>query len=173
MGLTRPRTVVLVEGRSDCVAIETLAARLGRDLEREGVRVVGIGGASNIAKCAAQYADHATVLGLCDRNEERLFRRALPADAVFVCTRDLEDELIRGVGEDETEAIIEAAGELASFRRLQKMPFHRGRARRDQLLRFMGSRSGRKERYARLLAQAVPLDRTPPPLAALLVRSGA
>ena len=40
-----PRSVVLVEGTSDGVALHTLAERLGRDLEVEGVRVVAMGGA--------------------------------------------------------------------------------------------------------------------------------
>ncbi|MCM0678822.1 hypothetical protein NCC78_29740, partial [Micromonospora phytophila] len=41
-------TVVLVEGVSDRAAVETLAARRGRDLDAEGVRVVAMGGATNI-----------------------------------------------------------------------------------------------------------------------------
>jgi predicted ATP-dependent endonuclease of OLD family len=35
--------IVLVEGISDQVALETLAARRGRDLARERVRIVPIG----------------------------------------------------------------------------------------------------------------------------------
>ena len=34
--------------------------------------------------------------------------------------------------------------------------------------RFFGGRSGNKARYARLLADAVPLDRIPGPIAAVL-----
>src|SRR5207253_2012249 len=39
------RAVVLVEGRSDEIAIRTLAARRGRDLAAEGVSVLAVGGA--------------------------------------------------------------------------------------------------------------------------------
>src|SRR5260370_7873960 len=41
-------TVVLVEGISDQAAIDTLAKRLGRDLEKEGITTVPIGGATKI-----------------------------------------------------------------------------------------------------------------------------
>ncbi len=44
------RTVVLVEGASDQVAVLTLAARLGRDLTRERVLVAATGGVTNIGR---------------------------------------------------------------------------------------------------------------------------
>jgi hypothetical protein len=45
-----PSAVVLVEGVSDQLAVEALAARRGRDLNAEGVAVVAIGGAGNIRR---------------------------------------------------------------------------------------------------------------------------
>ena len=42
------RTVVLVEGISDQLALEALAARRGRNLEAEGISIVPMGGATNI-----------------------------------------------------------------------------------------------------------------------------
>jgi hypothetical protein len=45
-----PRTVVLVEGISDQVALEALAERGGRELAAEGSTVVPMGGASNIRR---------------------------------------------------------------------------------------------------------------------------
>ena len=166
-------TVLFVEGPSDCIAIEVLATRLGRDLGAEGVTVVPMGGATSVGRFVAAYGPagrnpRRRLAGLCDVNEELYFWRALQTDAVFVCSRDLEDELIRSLGEDATEAIIEAAGELPSLRKLQQMPFHRGRPRQDHLRRFIGVRSGRKERYARLLGESVELDRIPAPLAGVL-----
>jgi hypothetical protein len=59
------------------------------------------------------------------------------------------------------ERIIEEEGELRSFRILQRQPAQRGRSTHDQLHRFLGSRSGRKHRYGRLLADAVDLARIP------------
>jgi len=66
------------------------------------------------------------------------------------------------------EAVIAAAGELESFRRLQNQPAQRTRTSEAQLARFFGGRSGNKARYARLLAEAVPLDRVPEPIAEVL-----
>ena len=120
--------------------------------------------------------------GLCDAAEEDYFRRALRRAGIgasgsraamealgfFVCTIDLEDELIRALGTDEVERIIEAQGELRSLRTLQRQPAQRGRPAADQLRRFISGRSGNKHRYARLLAGAVDLNRMPRPLDGIL-----
>ena len=65
-------------------------------------------------------------------------------------------------------AALDAQGELGSFRTLQKQPAQRGRTIEQQLRRFMGSRSYRKIRYARLLVDALDLTRVPIPLDRLL-----
>ena len=44
------RAVVLVEGVSDQLALEALAVRRGRHLDEEGVSIVPMGGATNIAR---------------------------------------------------------------------------------------------------------------------------
>src|SRR5262249_57623568 len=106
------------------------------------------------------------VVGLCDAREERIFRRVL--EQVHVCTPDIEGELIRALGSARVEQIIDAEGELASFRTLQKQPAQRGRPLEAQLSRFLGARSGNKERYARLFTEALDVDRVPAPLAAVL-----
>jgi hypothetical protein len=176
------RTVVLVEGGSDRAAVETLAVRSGRDLRAEGVAVVDMGGATNIARCLGRYGPGGLDLrlaGLCDEQEAGEFRRALlraglpgelEANGFFVCVRDLEDELIRALGHERVEQVAEAAGELRAFRTLQRQAPHVGRSTQDQLRRFMGSGGGRKIRYGRLLAEALDLDHVPPPLEALLAR---
>ena len=46
----------------------------------------------------------------------------------YVCESDLEDELIRSLGAEAVEAILDAQGDLPSFRTLQKQPAWRGRA---------------------------------------------
>jgi hypothetical protein len=153
--------IVLVEGESDRVALETLAARMG--IGMPAVRVVG--GSKGARRAAAELAGHRLV-GLVDLGERADFERVL--DTVFVCDPDLEGEFVRALGVTGVEAVIAAAGELTSFRSLQRQPFQRGRPVEAQLARFFGGRSGNKARYARLLADAVPLDRVPPPLAALL-----
>jgi hypothetical protein len=163
-------SVVLVEGVSDRIAVETLARRRGRDLAREGVSVVPIGGAQAIGRALGRYSNTDVVLaGLCDAGEEEVFRRALGSN-VFVCVDDLEDELIRALGTERVEEILAANGDLRSFRTLQKQPEWRGRPIQDQLRRYLGSGARRKIRYASLLVEALDLDRVPRPLECVLGR---
>jgi hypothetical protein len=157
-------SVVFVEGTSDEVAVRALAARLGRDLEREGVQVVPIGGAQAIRRVLESLPAGARAVGLCDQGEARAFERAL-GSAFFVCVRDLEDELVRALGSEGVLRVIEARAELASFRTYQKQVAHRQRPLEEQLHGFMHNR---KIEYARLLVDALDLLRIPQPLAALL-----
>ncbi len=179
------RGVVLVEGASDQVAIETLALRKGRDLADEGTAVVAMGGATSIGRFLAQYGPGGLDLrlaGLFDAAEQGAFRSALERAGLgsdldraameslgfFACVADLEDELIRCLGTDRVEHVLEHQGELGSFRILQRQPAQRERSTHAQLRRFMGSRSGRKLTYARLLVEALDLDNVPRPLDRLL-----
>jgi hypothetical protein len=181
------RAVVIVEGPSDRMALETLALRHGRDLAAEGVAVASIGGATNIRKALTQYGPDGldlTVAGLCDVGEEDLFRRGLERTGLgagldragmealgfYVCVVDLEDELIRALGAEAVEAVIDAQGQLGSFRTLQKQVAQQGRPHEAQLRRFFSARSGAKLRYARLLVAAVDLSRVPRPLDRVLER---
>ena len=66
------------------------------------------------------------------------------------------------------EGIVEARGDLRSFRTLQRQPAQRSRTLHEQLRRLMGARSGNKERYAAAMAAAVPLELAPRPLTAVL-----
>jgi hypothetical protein len=169
------RTHVFVEGRSDALALETLARRRGRDLGVENVDIVAIHGVTNIGRHLDATPGGARVAGLCDAGEQRAFRRAFDRRAgvldvlgCFVCEPDLESELIRAVGADGMIAVIDREGELDSFRTLQGQPAHRGQAVEGQLHRFIGTRSGRKLRYAGLLVDALDLSAMPRPLHALL-----
>jgi len=181
----RPRAVVLVEGHSDRMALEVLARRRGRDLEREGVQVVAMGGATNVGHYLDRYGPRGLgieVAGLYDSAEERFFAQGLARAGLgvglsraelqecgfFGCTADLEDELIRAIGARQVEQLVEAQGEIASFRRLQRQPALRERSLHDQLRRLMSGRSGGKLRYAGIMAGAVDLQRVPRPLDAVL-----
>ena len=53
--LGESRAIVLVEGLSDQIALETLAARRGRNLDAEGISVVPIGGAQAIERFLARF----------------------------------------------------------------------------------------------------------------------
>lgn len=174
------RVVVLVEGASDRVALETLARRRGRDLTAEGVDVVAMGGITNSYKHVDRYRSLGVRLaGLYDAPEEHHLRAALEragmaSDSFFSCDPDLEYELIRALGTDAVEAVIEAAGETRSLRLLAGMPAQQSWSREEVLHRFLGVRSGRKARYARLLVEALDLDAVPRALDAVLdhVRDG-
>ena len=74
-------------------------------------------------------------------------------------TPDLEDELIRALGADAVQRVVEAQGDLGPFRTLQKQPQWQGRPVEEQLRRFMGSGGRRKIRYARFLVEALDLGR--------------
>jgi len=110
------------------------------------------------------------VVNTLDRVGLRPFTATTPLTELgfFRCDRDLEDELIRAVGVDEFLDLIATEGELRSFERLRDQPAQRDRTITQQLHRFIGSKGGRKERYGRRLAQALPLDRVPAPLDGLL-----
>ena len=172
---------MLVEGISDQCALEALAERRGRNLGAEGVSVVPIGGAQSIGRFLDRFGPgglDVKLAGLCDAGEEGDFRRGLEragfgADLTrtemerlgfFVCVADLEEELIRAHGAESVEQVVDAQGDLGSFRTLQKQPEWRGRATEEQLRRFMGSGGRRKIRYARLLVEALDLTRVPRPL---------
>ncbi|HVQ89967.1 MAG TPA: TOPRIM nucleotidyl transferase/hydrolase domain-containing protein [Mycobacteriales bacterium] len=175
------RAVVLVEGASDQSALEALAERRGRVLAAEGVAVVPMGGATNIGRFLDLYGPAGRgvqLAGLCDLAEERYYRHALEraglgaglsragmeALGFYVCVADLEDELIRALGTAAVEQVLDAHGDLRSFRLLQKQPAQQGRGTVAQLRRFIGTRSGRKREYARLLVQALDLAGVPRPL---------
>ena len=59
------------------------------------------------------------------------------------------------------EELVEAQGDLGSFRTLQKQAAWRGRPVEEQLRRFFGSGGSRKIRYAPLLVDALDLARVP------------
>jgi hypothetical protein len=176
-----PRTVALVEGSSDQVALEALAERRGRDLAAEGIAVVPMGGARNIRRFLELFGPWGVdvrLAGLCDAGEEGDFRRGLEraglgsnlgradmeALGFYVCVADLEDELIRCLGAACVEQVVDAQGELGSFRTFQQQPAWQGRGSQAQLRRFIGTHSGRKVRYARLLVDALELTSVPWPL---------
>jgi hypothetical protein len=180
-----PRAVVLVEGVSDQLALEALAARRGRNLDAEGISIVPMGGATNIRGYLDRFGPrglNVRLAGLCDAAEERDFQRALELAGIgsnltrdnmeslgfYVCVNDLEEELIRALGPASVERIIQAQGELGSFRTFQKQPAQQGRTVEAQLRRFVGTRSGRKALYARLLVEELDLTDVPRPLDGVL-----
>jgi hypothetical protein len=180
------RAVVLVEGISDQAALETLADRQGRSLDAKGVSIVPIGGATNIGHfldLLGPQGHDVRLAGLCDVGEEDHFQRGLERAGLgsnltradmerlgfYVCVEDLEDELIRSLGADSVEQVVEARGRFGSFRTFQNQPAHRGREKKEQLRDFM---SNWKSHYARLLVDALDLTQVPRPLHRVLDHVG-
>jgi hypothetical protein len=182
------QAVVLVEGLSDQLALEALAERRGRNLEAEGISIVPIGGTKNIGTFLDLFGPQGfdvRLAGLCDAAEQGDFERGLERAGLganldraamerlgfYVCVADLEDELIRSLGTAVVERVIEAQGELESFRSFQRQPAWRGRAAEEQLRRFLGTHSGRKIQSAAMLVGALDLDRVPRPLDRVLTHA--
>ncbi|MFE7378924.1 TOPRIM nucleotidyl transferase/hydrolase domain-containing protein [Streptomyces zhihengii] len=172
------RTVVLLEGPSDFAAVETLARRRGRDLGAEGVCVLSMGGAMSVGR----YADilgpaglDLRLTGLCDENERPYYDRALERARaqrrdVFVCAKDLEDELIRALGTARVEEIVRTEGDLRPWLTFTRQPAQQGRPVHEQLRRFLGTKKGRKIRYGHLLVDALGPGPVPAPLDELFAR---
>ncbi|XVV07386.1 TOPRIM nucleotidyl transferase/hydrolase domain-containing protein [Actinosynnema sp. CA-248983] len=128
------RVVVLVEGVSDQIAVETLALRQGRDLAAEGVVVLPVGGAHGVPRQLRRFGGGGVrLVGLCDEGEAHVVQRGLAAaglgapgsrDALarmgfFVCVEDLEDKLIRAAGVALVTEVLGANGDLGAFRRMK------------------------------------------------------
>jgi hypothetical protein len=177
------RVVVLVEGRSDAAVVRALLDRRPAD-EASGVEVVSMEGVTNIERHLSRLeatAPDAAVAGLCDAAEAGFLVRALqrrgqavadaadlPRHGFFVCDADLEDELIRAVGPDAAAGALAELGDEGRFVTFRQQPEWRDRPLHDQLRRFAGSRSGRKEQLARALAERLDGDSLPAPLHGLL-----
>lgn len=165
------RVVVLVEGRSDVAALDALSGAHGL---RGRCELVAMGGITNVSAYVARLGRSrpgVVLLGVCDERERRFMERERPVLAdVFVCVRDLEDELIRAVGPDAVVDLLDELGELGRFRTFQEQPEWRGQPLHDQLRRFAGTRSGRKAIFARRLAAELTDGSLPSPLAMLVAR---
>jgi hypothetical protein len=179
------RALVLVEGISDQLVLEAVAACRGRDLEADGIVVVPIGGAQAIGRFLTRFGPQGSgtrLAGLCDVQEEGVFRRSLERAGLgsgltrgdmerlgfYVCVDDLEDELIRALGPARAESVLESGGDLGPFRTFQKQPAWRGRPVEAQLRRFMGSADRRMLRYGPRFVEALAVSEIPRPLDGVL-----
>ncbi len=163
------RALVLVEGLSDRIALETLAARRGRDLAAEGVAVVAIGGAQAIER-ALRGVTGVRVAGLYDVAEEPAVLRGLEragfeADGFFACNPDLEGELVRALGTERMLELVEERGQLGAFTTYRKQPAQRAKPLEAQLHGWLHNW---KIRYAAPLVDALDLGRVPQPLDGVL-----
>ena len=184
--MTAIRALVLVEGDSDAGAVRALADLIGCDLGLHHIQIWSAAGVTNFSKVLTEFVrthPGAEFCGMYDVADERHVRRALANAAIpiaaheslesfgfFACVADLEDELIRALGSEAVERVLEAQGELTSFRRFQAMPQHRRAPVHHQLRRFLGTQASRKVRSAQRLVEALDLARMPRPLVQLAAR---
>jgi hypothetical protein len=180
------RTLVLVEGESDAAAVRALAGLIGCDLGLHRIQICSAEGVTNFSRVLSNFLrahPDARFCGLYDIADERHVRRALANVALsigadeslesfgfFACVADLEDELIRALGAEAVERMLESQAELTSFRRFQAMPQHRHTPAHHQLRRFLGTRATRKIRSAPRLVEALKLAQLPHPLAQLAAK---
>lgn len=183
-GGVRTGPVVLLEGVSDVAAVRAAAGVRGADLT--GVRLVDLGGITNVRREMERLGreePEREILGLCDVAEARFAMRAVedgggwvrdPSDLAtygfFVCDADLEEELIRALGERRVLEVIDAIGLGRKLSQLQQQPAWSDRPLAEQLHRFAGVASGRKELLAGALVDALGPTELPEPLAMLLDR---
>lgn len=174
-------TWVLLEGASDIAAVRALATD-----DLDGVRLVDLQGVTNVRRVLVDLHRRdpdATVLGMCDAAEVRFVERALRevgrpvrddgdlrSHGFFVCEADLEEELIRALGVERVVQVIDRIGLSDKLSTLQQQPAWQGRPLADQLHRFCGVASGRKELLAHELASELAADQAPGPLRELLHR---
>ncbi len=161
-----PPRLLLVEGPSDENAVHALVTSLGLP----AVSVREIGGITNVRRELAGLDTGVEPGVLHDAGETAHVTAVLGGRDVptFCCRLDLEDELIRSLGTSRAVEILEAAGDGAAWRTIRNQPFHRDRPEDQVLRRFLGAGSGRKKRYAALLAAALAPSEVPEPLAAAL-----
>lgn len=165
------RSLVLVEGVSDQIAVTVAADVLGVDLT--AVVVVPINGAQAIGRIMVELdrrVPGAAVVALCDARELPYLERARAASAdagrveVHVCRADLEDELVRAAGEHLVLEVFAAGGDATSFRTMRRQTAWRDRPFDEQAHRFIRAGARRSQRYAEALLRSLPPERVPPPL---------
>lgn len=179
------RMFVLLEGPSDVAAVSALMKTLG--IDPVPVELVSLNGVTNVGRVLEEIrllrGTDADVVGLCDAADTRFVEKALVADGLpvadatdlpvygfFVCQQDLEDELIRALGPGRALVALQGAGLGSKLEALRTQEPWVDRPLAEQLHRFCGAASGRKELAAGILATAMSEADIPEPLAMLLER---
>jgi predicted ATP-dependent endonuclease of OLD family len=167
------RKVVLVEGYSDRLAFLTLARRMNRDLDSEGISVLSLEGGSGLAAFLALLGPQGLrlpVSGLCDADKAGEWiaalastgakvatRKDLTALGFFVCDRDLEDEFVKSLGEVPTRAVLAKEGAATAFQKFAAQPKYASMPLTEQLRRFLQKD---KVRWAPILVEHLDLKTT-------------
>ena len=156
----RPRVVGLCDEREAAYFVRALEAVALLRTSSSAPPVAATGGAASLAAEAGDVHLDGSVLPISVDT--------LPAHGFQICRRDLEDELLRALGEDGALTALAGVGLRDAFAAFTRQPAWQGHPVLDQLHRFCGTTSGRKELLAGALAGALDEHSCPPPLAALL-----
>ena len=156
----RPRVIGLCDEREAAYFVRALEAVALLRTSSSAPPVAAAGGGAGLTGEAANMGLDGSVLPISVDT--------LPAHGFQICRRDLEDELLRALGEDGALAVLAGVGLRDAFAAFTRQPAWQGRPVLDQLHRFCGTTSGRKELLAGALAGALDEHSCPPPLAALL-----
>jgi predicted ATPase len=177
------RTVVLVEGYSDRVALLQLASRLNRNFDAAGIAILALDGGGAVGTFLQIFGRDGlglSVLGICDEDKEQQWlteiqkldssvidRATMKQAGFFVCVRDLEQEFVRVLGIAGAQAVIANEGEATAFSAFCQQPAHRAVSADEQLRRFFHKHN---IRWAAPLVDALDLKAIPGPLNDLLGR---
>jgi predicted ATPase len=150
------RQVVFVEGITDYQAVRAVAAKLGRNLDAEGVAVVALDGAASLAtflQIMGPYGLDLPVCGICDVDYEADWcsdltavgltvasRQDLNALGFYVSDRDLEDELLTAIGTTAAQMVFANEGATARFQSYAQQPANQGKTLHDQIRGFVQSK---------------------------------
>lgn len=175
------RSLIVVEGFSDLLAIRTLASKLGLSLDASGVSVLSLDGAGTFKYYLQLFGPQGLdvqLRGLCDQDAESDWivkldaagisvgnRSDLEAQGFYVCDPDLEAELLSALGTSTTQQIIianEAEGSYSSFANQQ---VNQGKSEAEIQLAFFRRE---KVRWAPLFSAEIDGASVPSPIAELL-----
>jgi putative ATP-dependent endonuclease of OLD family len=111
--------VIFVEGASDRIVLEAVAARTGVRLARNGTRIIELDGAATFGRAVNVLGENGygiPCIGLCDDDAKEDWAKSLGVDVsqlgglgYHVCEPDLEAEVVKSLGLDRFLEIIRAA----------------------------------------------------------------
>jgi predicted ATPase len=176
--------VILVEGESDKLALEVAAEKLGLNLDGESMTIVsleGAGGLKTFLKMLGTEGLGLRLAGLCDKDKEASWVKTLHSSGLgsgqigkdmnaagfFVSDIDLEDELLRALGEMRARQVITDVGDDGPFSIYSTQPGNSSKSQMELLHNFI-KRGGRKVVYAVALTDELDRDSLPRPLKRVL-----
>lgn len=175
------RTVILVEGPGDRLALRVAAKALGLDLDAAAISVIELDGADLFGTMRTLLGPGGLglrIIGLCDADREGRWadvvlgvgtyardRATLTQHGVFVLDPDLEGVLVDALGESRVEAVIDADSAASALATFRQQPSQANYTSRQQLVRYV--KKG-KARWPPLLMADCAADELPSPVVDLL-----